>query len=81
MAMIVMSIVQGALGVVDALLVNIHEASWGFTPTLLLTPQEYYASITLHGMRDLFGFAQQLEFAIFIYFTSNELKMEPSTRF
>jgi heme/copper-type cytochrome/quinol oxidase subunit 1 len=79
--MIVMSVVWGALGVIDALLVRIQEAPWGFTPTLLLTPQEYYASITLHGMRDLFGFAQQLEFAIFIYFTFNILKMEPSTRF
>ena len=37
----------------------------GFNANLPLTAQEYYASITIHGMRDLFGFAQQLEFAIF----------------
>lgn len=80
MAMIVMSIVWGALGVVDALMVRIQEASWGLTQTLPLTPQEYYASITLHGMRDLFGFAQQLEFAIFIYFTFKMLKMEPRAK-
>ena len=34
MAMIVMSIVWGALGVVDALMVRIQEASWGLTQTL-----------------------------------------------
>ena len=44
MAMIVMSIVWGALGVLDALMVRIQEAPWGLTRTLLLTPQEYYAS-------------------------------------
>ena len=31
-------------------------------------------------MRDLFGFAQQLEFAIFIYFTFKILKMEPRAK-
>jgi heme/copper-type cytochrome/quinol oxidase subunit 1 len=43
MAMIVMSIVWGALGVIDALMVRIQEVPWGLTQTLLLTPQEYYA--------------------------------------
>jgi heme/copper-type cytochrome/quinol oxidase subunit 1 len=37
-------------------MVRIQEAPWGLTQTLLLTPQEYYAFITLHGMRDLFRF-------------------------
>lgn len=77
MAMIIMSVIWGILGVIDALMVRIQEASWGLMNTLPLTPQEYYASITLHGMRDLFGFAQQLEFAIFTFFTFKLLKMEP----
>jgi hypothetical protein len=38
--MIVMSVVWGALGVIDALLVKIQEASRVFTQTLLLTPLE-----------------------------------------
>jgi len=69
MAMIVMSLIWGILGVIDALMVRIQEATWGLSVTLPFTPQEFYASITLHGMRDLFGFAQLLEFAIF---TKNE---------
>jgi heme/copper-type cytochrome/quinol oxidase subunit 1 len=80
MAMIVLSIIWGALGIIDALMVRIQEASWGLMQTLPLTAQEYYASITLHGMRDLFGFAQQLEFAIFIYFTFKMLRIEPRSK-
>jgi terminal oxidase heme-binding subunit I len=80
MAMIVMSVVWGILGVVDALMVRLVEATWGLYGFLPLTPQEYYASITLHAMRDLFGFAQQLEFAVFIYFTFKMLKLEPRAK-
>ena len=50
MAMIVLSIIWDALGIIDALMVRIQEASWGLMQTLPLTAQEYYASITLHGM-------------------------------
>jgi heme/copper-type cytochrome/quinol oxidase subunit 1 len=57
------------------------KASWGLMQTLPLTAQEYYASITLHDMRDLFGFAQQLEFAIFIYFTFKMLRIKPRRTF
>lgn len=77
MAMIIMSIIWGILGVIDAFMVRVQEASWGLSQLLPLTPQEYYASITLHGMRDLFGFAQQLEFAIFTYFTFKMLNISP----
>lgn len=44
---------------------------------LPLSPQEYEGSITLHGIRDLFGFAQQLIFAIFFYFTFKMLNVQP----
>ncbi|BFH73751.1 cbb3-type cytochrome c oxidase subunit I [Sulfurisphaera javensis] len=80
MAMIVMSLIWGMLGVIDALMVRIQEASWGLMQALPFTPQEYYASITLHGMRDLFGFAQQLEFAIFTYFTFKMLNLQPRAK-
>ena len=80
MAMIVMSVVWGALGIIDAFMVRVQEAAWGLYAALPLTPQEFYASITLHGMRDLFGFAQQLEFAVFIYFTFKLLNITPRAK-
>ena len=80
MAMIVMSLIWGILGIIDALMVRIQEAAWGLSMALPLTPQEFYASITLHGMRDLFGFAQQLEFAIFTFFTFKLLNIQPRAK-
>jgi len=77
MGMIVLSLIWGILGIVDALMVRVQEASWGLAQTLPLTVQEYEASITLHGMRDLFGFAQQLILAVFIYFTFKMLNIQP----
>jgi len=77
MGMIVLSIIWGILGIIDAFMVRVQEVSWGLAQTLPLTAQEYYGSITLHGMRDLFGFAQQLILAIFIYFTFKMLNVQP----
>ncbi|PVU70009.1 oxidase [Sulfolobus sp. SCGC AB-777_L09] len=80
MGMIVLSLIWGILGIIDALMVRIQEASWGLAQVLPLTAQEYEASITLHGMRDLFGFAQQLILAIFIYFTFKMLNIQPKAK-
>lgn len=77
MGMIVLSLVWGILGIIDAFMVRMQEALWGLQQTFPLTTQEYYASITLHGMRDLFGFAQQLILAVFIYFTFKMLNVQP----
>ncbi|BFH73684.1 cbb3-type cytochrome c oxidase subunit I [Sulfurisphaera javensis] len=77
MGMIVLSLIWGILGIIDALMVRIQEAAWGIAQALPLTAQEYEASITLHGMRDLFGFAQQLILAVFIYFTFKMLNIQP----
>ncbi|MEL9969537.1 MAG: cbb3-type cytochrome c oxidase subunit I [Metallosphaera sp.] len=80
MAMLVMGVIWGLLGVIDSLMVRIQETTWGLSGTLVFTPQEYFASITLHAERDLFGFAQQVIYAIFIYFTIKLLNLQPKAK-
>ncbi|TRN04240.1 oxidase [Sulfolobus sp. E1] len=80
MAMLVLGVVWGLLGVIDSIMVRTVEASWGLGANLVLTPQEYYAGITLHAERDLFGFAQQVIYAIFIYFTIKLLNIQPRAK-
>ncbi|WP_338599540.1 cbb3-type cytochrome c oxidase subunit I [Sulfolobus tengchongensis] len=80
MAMLVLGVIWGLLGVIDSLMVRLDEAAWGLSANLVLTPQEYYAGITLHAERDLFGFAQQVIYAIFIYFTIKLLNIEPRAK-
>ncbi|WP_246253042.1 hypothetical protein [Acidianus brierleyi] len=77
MAMIIVSLVWGILGIIDALMVRIQEAAWATSSSLLLTSQEYYGSIALHAMRDFFAFAVQLELAIFIFISFRLIKMQP----
>lgn len=79
-AMLVLGVIWGLLGVIDSLMVRIVESMWGTFGVLPLTPQEYYASITLHAERDLFGFAQQVIYAIIIYFTIKLLGLEPRAK-
>ena len=45
--------------------------------TITLTNQEIYSSITLHGLRMLFGFAQQLEMALFGLLAINAMGVKP----
>ncbi len=78
--MLVLGVIWGLLGVIDSLMVRIVESMWGTFGVLPLTPQEYYASITLHAERDLFGFAQQVIYAIIIYFTIKLLGLEPRAK-
>jgi len=79
-AMISLSLLWGILGIIDALMVRLQELSWGMSQTLILTPQEYYAGIGLHAMRDFFGFAVQLEFAVFIYLSYKLLNFKPRAK-
>ena len=79
-AMLVLGVIWGLLGIIDSLMVRIVESMWGTFGVLPLTPQEYYASITLHAERDLFGFAQQVIYAIIIYFTIKLLGLEPRAK-
>ncbi|MCI2414307.1 MAG: cbb3-type cytochrome c oxidase subunit I [Candidatus Aramenus sp.] len=80
MAMLVMGVIWGLLGVIDSLMVRIQETAWGTLGTLVMTSQEYYGGITLHAERDLFGFAQQVIYALFIYFTIKLLNLQPRAK-
>ncbi|MFP3204223.1 MAG: cbb3-type cytochrome c oxidase subunit I [Metallosphaera yellowstonensis] len=80
MAMIVMSLIWGMLGVIDAMMARLQEAVWGVSSSFILTSPEYYGSITLHGVRDLFGFAVQLEVAIFVFLSLRILRLEPRAK-
>jgi terminal oxidase heme-binding subunit I len=80
MGMLVLGVIWGLLGVIDSLMVRLDEAAWGLSANLIFTPQEYFAGITLHAERDLFGFAQQVIYAIFIYFTIKLLNIEPRAK-
>lgn len=80
MAMLVLGVIWGLLGIIDSLMVRIQETLWGTSALLLETPQEYYAAITLHAERDLFGFAVQVIFAIFLYFSIKLLNLQPRAK-
>jgi len=80
MAMLIMGVLWGLLGMVDSLMIRVQETGWGVTGSMPFTPQEYYAGITLHAERALFGFTQQVIYAIFIFFTIRLLKLEPRAK-
>ncbi|AAY79522.1 cytochrome c oxidase polypeptide I [Sulfolobus acidocaldarius DSM 639] len=76
-SMLILGVVWGALGVIDGLMVRIQESAWGIYGFLPFTPQEYFAGITLHAERTLFGFAQQIIFAIIIYLVIKLMGIQP----
>lgn len=80
MGMLVLGVVWGLLGIIDSLMTRIQETMWSTYGVLPFTPQEYYAGITLHAERDLFGFAQQVIYAIIIYFTIKLLNLQPRAK-
>ncbi len=65
MLMIILSLFWGAVGAFDAFGFQTQVVAWVEFTSLHLSNQEIYSSVTLHGIRMLFGFAQQLEMAIF----------------
>lgn len=65
MLMVILSLFWGAFGAFDAFGFQTQATAWGLGQPLHLSNQEAYSSLTLHGIRMLFGFAQQLEFALF----------------
>ena len=77
MLMVILSIVWGAIGGFDAFGWRTQVTAWALAQPLHLSNQEIYASITLHGIRMLFGFAQQLEMAIFGVLLINALGLKP----
>ncbi len=65
MLMVVLSVFWGILGAVDIFDWRTQVTLFALGQPLTLSNQEIYSSLTLHGIRMLFGFAQQLELALF----------------
>lgn len=64
----------------DALLVRLQESFYSAAGQLIATPWVYYAALTLHASRALFGFAQQIEMGLFVYLTVKLTGREPRAR-
>jgi heme bearing subunit I of the terminal oxidase len=77
MLMIILSIFWGAVGAFDAFGFQTQVVGFATTGSLELSNQEIYSSLTLHGIRMLFGFAQQLEMAFFGFLLVNVLSLAP----
>ena len=63
--MIFLAVLWGGIGGFDAFGTRTQTAAWALGQSLHLTNQEVYSAITLHGVRMLFGFAQQFQMAVF----------------
>ena len=77
MLMIILAIFWGAVGGFDAFGFQTQVVGYATSGTLELSNQEIYSSVTLHGIRMLFGFAQQLEMAFFGLLLVNVLSLTP----
>jgi terminal oxidase heme-binding subunit I len=80
MVTLVFAVVWYIVGAADAMLVRLQESSLGLLGEPITTPWSYYAGLTLHAERDLFGFAQQLEMGIFVFLTIRLLGVEPKAK-
>ena len=65
MLMVVASVFWGILGAFDIFGWRTQVTAFALGQPLHLSNQEIYSALTLHGIRMLFGFAQQLELALF----------------
>ena len=65
MLMVIAAVFWGVVGAVDIFGWRTQVTAWALGQPLHLSNQEIYSSLTLHGIRMLFGFAQQLELALF----------------
>ena len=65
MLMVVASVFWGIVGAFDIFGFETQVTAFALGQSLHLSNQEIYSSLTLHGIRMLFGFAQQLELALF----------------
>jgi heme bearing subunit I of the terminal oxidase len=75
MLMLILSLFWGAVGGFDAFGFQTQVVGYATSGTLELSNQEIYSSVTLHGIRMLFGFAQQLEMAFFGFLLVNVLSV------
>jgi cytochrome c oxidase subunit 1 len=65
MLMVVASVFWGIVGAFDIFGFETQVTAFALGQPLHLSNQAIYSSLTLHGIRMLFGFAQQLELALF----------------
>jgi heme/copper-type cytochrome/quinol oxidase subunit 1 len=77
MLMIILAVFWGAVGGFDAFGFQTQVVAYATQSTLHLSNMEIYSSLTLHGVRELFGFAQQLEMALVGLLVVNALGLAP----
>ncbi|MFZ0890873.1 MAG: cbb3-type cytochrome c oxidase subunit I [Thermoplasmata archaeon] len=77
MLMIILALFWGAVGGFDAFGFQSQVVAYATQSTLHLSNMEIYSSITLHGVRELFGFAQQLEMSLVGLLAINALGIAP----
>jgi heme/copper-type cytochrome/quinol oxidase subunit 1 len=77
MLMLICGLVWGAVGGFDAFGFQTQVVAYQTGSPLHLSTQEIYSSITLHGIRELFGFAQQIEMAVLGLLAINALGIVP----
>ena len=65
MLMVIAAVFWGVVGAFDIFGFRTQVTAFALGQALHLSNQEVYSSLTLHGIRMLFGFAQQLEMALF----------------
>lgn len=77
MLMLIAGLVWGAVGGFDAFGFQTQATAYASQQPLHLTTQEIYSSITLHGIRELFGMTQQIEMAVFGLLVINAFAIRP----
>jgi heme/copper-type cytochrome/quinol oxidase subunit 1 len=77
MLMLILAMFWGAVGGFDALGFQTQVVGYASGVGLHLSDAEIYSSVTLHGIRELFGFTQQLEMALFGLLLVNALGIVP----
>ena len=77
MLMVICSVLWGAIGGFDAFGFQTQVVAYATGSALHLSNVEIYSSVTLHGIRELFGFAQQLELALLGLLVINALSITP----
>ncbi len=77
MLMLICGLFWGALGGFDAFGFQTQVVAYATGSALHLSNVEIYSSLTLHGVRELFGFAQQLEMAAVGLLVANALGLTP----
>jgi terminal oxidase heme-binding subunit I len=77
MLMLILGLFWGAIGGFDAFGFQSQVVGYATGTGLHLSNDEIYSSLTLHGLRELFGFAQQLEMALFGFLLVNALGLVP----